>query len=141
MDNVETNKKIYQIVRLYLMCFDIYKHSSFSSWYSILDVIIDIFFLFDVFLGFFTAYYDFEEQLITRLHPIAMNYLTGWFFCDLLSGFPFNSLFILTSSKSSSFVRTYISDELKLLDLLKILRVLKLFKVFLLNFFTFTIRP
>ena len=138
-DMLITFFSIYSVIYTpYLMCFDIYKHSSFSSWYSILDVIIDIFFLFDVFLGFFTAYYDFEEQLITRLHPIAMNYLTGWFFCDLLSGFPFNSLFILTSSKSSSFVRTYISDELKLLDLLKILRVLKLFKVFLLNFFTFT---
>lgn len=137
LDMLITFFSIYSVIYTpYLMCFDIYKQSSFSSWYSILDVIIDIFFLTDIFIGFFTAYYDFEEQLITRLHPIAMNYLTGWFFCDFLAGFPFNSLFIITSSKSSSFVKTYISDELKLLDLLKILRVLKLFKVFLLNSFT-----
>ena len=121
-----------------LLCFDIYKKTSFSNWSSILDVIIDCFFIVDIFLGFITAYYDFEEQLITRLHPIAMNYLTGWFFCDLLSGFPFNTIFIIASSYQSEFVLTYISDEFKLLDLLKILRVLKLFKSFMLNSFTST---
>ena len=59
------------------------------------EFIIDFFFFIDFILGFFTAYLNFEEQLISNNKSIITHYLKTWFFLDLISAIPINSLFIL----------------------------------------------
>ena len=50
-------------------------------------------YILDFFLGFITGFYDFEEYLITNKKFMFYNYLTSWFTFDILTGFPFNTLF------------------------------------------------
>ena len=71
----------------------------FSSFSLLINFVIDIFFIIDFFLGFFTAYLDFEETLISNNKSILMHYLFGWFFVDLLSGIPVNSIFMIILGK------------------------------------------
>ena len=42
----------------------------------------------DCFLGFFRAYYNWEEQLILSKRSIIKKYLSEWFIFDLISSFP-----------------------------------------------------
>ena len=58
------------------------------SFNSLLNYFIDILNIADLFLGFFRAYYNWEENLITKKKNITFHYLTGWFFLDLLSFVP-----------------------------------------------------
>lgn len=122
------------ILTPYSLAFDFYLGVPITSYQYIMDIIVDAFFGLDVIMGFFTAYYDFEEQLITRLKPIAKNYLLKWFLIDLICGIPFNTMLPgLNHNKKYNFIITYISDNSKLVQLLMIVRLLKLFKVFYLN--------
>jgi hypothetical protein len=54
----------------------------YFSWYTLLNNIVDIFYILDLISGFFTAFYNIEEQLITKLNILAINYLFGWFIID-----------------------------------------------------------
>ena len=47
----------------------------------------------DLFLGFFRAYYNWEEQLISKNRVIARKYLTGWFLFDLVASVPIYTIF------------------------------------------------
>ena len=42
----------------------------------------------DLFLGFFRAYYNWDEQLISKNRVIARKYLTSWFLIDLVASVP-----------------------------------------------------
>jgi len=62
---------------------------------------------------------------------IAKNYITGWFFIDLISIFPFN--LILSSTGDSSDINgmakiTRIGRMYKLVKLTRLLRILKILK-------------
>jgi hypothetical protein len=60
-----------------------------SSWYYI-DTVIDFIFITDLFVNFFSAYYDEEGKLVTNNKKIATKYLKSWFIIDLIASFPFN---------------------------------------------------
>jgi hypothetical protein len=60
-----------------------------SAWYYI-DTVIDFIFITDLFVNFFSAYYDEEGKLVTNNKKIATKYLKGWFIIDLIASFPFN---------------------------------------------------
>jgi hypothetical protein len=66
----------------------------------IINNIINIFYIFDLFLGFITAYYDIEERFIIKLPNIIFNYLTSWFIPDLISSFPYSIISLLKISKN-----------------------------------------
>jgi hypothetical protein len=72
-----------------------YQEIQLSSFIIIMDFIIDFFYILDLFLNFFIGYYNFEEQFITYFIYIILNYLKTWFIIDLISAFPFNTMFIL----------------------------------------------
>eukprot|EP01052_Picozoa_sp_SAG31_P008812 SAG31_NODE_451_length_15511_cov_77.547301_6_plen_520_part_00 len=59
------------------------------------DVFVDIYFLADLVLNFFTAFYDDKGVREFRLGKIAANYLRGWFLIDLLSCLPVNYIILL----------------------------------------------
>jgi hyperpolarization activated cyclic nucleotide-gated potassium channel 1 len=49
---------------------------------------IDCIFGIDLALNFFFAYYDQEDNVVDKRKKIAMDYLYGWFFIDLLTVLP-----------------------------------------------------
>ena len=53
-----------------------------------LEALFDLFFLVDIALTFFSAYYNSEDVLIERKSQIAWNYLKFWFILDLASAVP-----------------------------------------------------
>lgn len=57
--------------------------------YYYLDMIIDIFFLIDIIITFFSAYYNLEDEICVQHKLIAINYITGWFLIDFIGIFPF----------------------------------------------------
>ena len=52
--------------------------------------IIEIIFIMDLFLGFFRAYYNWEEQLVSKHRYIIKKYLGEWFIFDLIAAIPVN---------------------------------------------------
>ena len=59
---------------------------------SLINIFIEVLNILDFFLGFFRAYYNWEEQLITKHRMIAKNYLKTWFIIDLLASIPFYTI-------------------------------------------------
>jgi hypothetical protein len=61
-----------------------------ALWEIVVDTIMDITFLTDIVLNFFTDYLDAEtNQRITSMGKIAKAYLKTTFAFDLVAGFPF----------------------------------------------------
>lgn len=108
----------------------------------IFNVIIDCVFFFDIIMSFFTAYYDFDEQLVTEIKLIAVHYLHTWFALDFITGIPLNSFLDLyrylcqNSLFTISTEQIFTSNSYTLINLLKLLRLLKAFKVFMSNSFS-----
>ena len=48
----------------------------------------ELLYICDLFLGFFRAYYNFDEQLVCKKRKIIKKYLTDWFLFDLISSIP-----------------------------------------------------
>jgi hypothetical protein len=49
------------------------------SWKFLLDVVVDAYFMVDLFLQFNTAYLDERGLQVVSLKTIAWHYVTGWF--------------------------------------------------------------
>lgn len=88
---------------------------------EVIEVIIDVIMWIDLFLNFFTAYTDGEENLVKNRKKIIIKYLKTWFIIDLLSVFPFTQLV----KKDNS----YVARISKITRLPKFYKVLKLFKI------------
>lgn len=99
-------------------------------WYNINNAI-DLMFLIDMVIIFFTAKYDSDFFLVERRKEIASTYIQGWFFIDLLSIIPFD-LIISTEeidSSSTQMIRLVrIGRMSKLIKLTRLLKMLKLIK-------------
>ena len=61
----------------------------YSLGFSIVEYFVDVIFLADLILTFFTAIYDNEHKLITNKKVIARNYLKGWFLIDLIAWYEY----------------------------------------------------
>jgi hypothetical protein len=109
-------------------------------WYSTLNYLIDFCFLIDIVINFNTAIIDEEFKVIDDRKAIAMHYITGWFFIDLVSIVPFESLSMLIyledgqdegmgSTKANQLIRiARISKLYKLAKIVKLLRLIKIAK-------------
>lgn len=60
-----------------------------NSTYQVIDLVINIMFIFDILLGFRTTYFDALGQEIRDPKQISTNYLRGMFIIDLLSSIPY----------------------------------------------------
>ena len=58
----------------------------------LINFIIELLNIIDLFLGFFRAFYNWEEQLIHKNKIIAKNYITSWFLFDLIASVPFYTI-------------------------------------------------
>ena len=106
-----------------------------------LNLIIDVVFIFDIILSFFTAYYDFDEKLVKYYYLMALHYMQTWFIVDFLSGIPMNSILdlIIIKYPNSDYAistRTFYQGKLTVMyNSLKLLRLIKAMKVFSMNAF------
>ena len=121
-----------------ILCFHPIISTDFKSWYLIINLLIDFFYIIDLVIGFFTAYYDIEEKFIKKLPEISVNYLSGWFLIDLLCAIPFNTIFAITLKKNK-YIRTY-NDLYQLNELLESFRIIKIYKSYLNNELTHSIK-
>lgn len=91
------------------------------------DIIVEVTFLVDMVLGFFTAYERPDFLLNTEHRFIAINYFKGWFIFDFMAGFPFSLL--LTNSQVVLLKLFKVVRIVKVIRILKILKVSRLLKV------------
>jgi len=73
-------------------------YGRFSVWYYI-DIVVDVFFILDLFINFFYAYYDNDKKLVTNNKTLAKNYLKSWFIVDLVASFPLSLVLIEMESE------------------------------------------
>jgi potassium voltage-gated channel Eag-related subfamily H protein 2 len=70
---------------------------------AVLDFIVDIMFIIDIFINFRTTYVDpNNEHIISHPGKIALHYFKGWFFIDALAAVPFELFFFGNSVKEVS---------------------------------------
>jgi hypothetical protein len=87
----------------------------------------DIIFFVDIFIAFFSAYYNENDELVYDRAIIAKGYLTSWFLIDFLSSIPISMLF--QQHSYSSLVRISRLPKLyRLVKLTKLTRILKVIK-------------
>ena len=104
-------------------------HFSFNSF-------IDLLYIIDLFLGFFRAYYNWEEQLIKKKRKIVLKYLKGWFLFDLIASIPIYTINKIYEPEciENENISKYSNIVLNNLHYLLISnRLFKVFKVFLNN--------
>ena len=117
-----------------ILCFYSKFIFTFLFWFNIINILIDLIYITDLVLGFFTAYYDIEERYIKKLSEISFHYLTSWFIIDLLSAIPFQSIFNLINRNKGEYFYSY-SGDFKLYELWEIFRLFKIYKAICKNEF------
>lgn len=91
---------------------------------AVMDGLVNYFFLFDIFVAFNTAIVDSRtELLVSNRLLIAKDYLKFWFWIDLISALPFESILLSLGIKSGNL------DAVLLLKLLRLTRVFRLLRV------------
>ncbi len=55
---------------------------------SLINIFTEFLYIMDLFLGFFRAYHNWVEQLVTKHRYIIKKYLINWFILDLISAIP-----------------------------------------------------
>ena len=94
-----------------------------TVYFIILNTIIDIVFFTDILVNFRTTYINEKSgDEIMDFKKIAIKYLKGRFWIDLLASIPFDTIALIFFGSSSS-------EELQLIGLLKLVRVLRLNRI------------
>ena len=101
------------------------------------DFFCDFFCFVDLILGFFTAFYDNEDQLIGNNFLIIKHYFFSWFFFDLVLAVPFNSIFNLINYYKylNKKIFIFVDDYYSLCFIFRLVRIFKLLKIYLKNSF------
>lgn len=85
------------IISLYIpfvFSFDIDTSSNDLKYF---DFVMDLWFMIEIMLNFFTGYYQ-SGLLVLSKKRIAANYIKSWFFPDILSSFPFSIMYFTDAS-------------------------------------------
>ena len=91
-------------------------------------MIVDIWFIFDIYLTFNTAYYlGSHDLLITNKKSVRMHYTKGFFLIDLAAVFPFEPLAALQKLDGNKALSTF--SVLKMFKLSRMVRVIRIAKV------------
>ena len=134
-------KKIFDICLILLFLYDAFINSWLNSnnngelcnkykFEIILNFIIEIFYIFDFIMGFFIAYYNNDEILITKLELLIFNYLNTWCFFDFLMSIPFDGiLYFYSKNKIPEYSPSH-NNESNIHYILTFIRKLKFIKLF-----------
>jgi hypothetical protein len=91
-----------------------------SLWWFILDTAMDLLFLCDIFVNFFTVYTNQHEDYETARAKIAWHYIKGWFLFDVISVLPINYLFEQGQG---------VNDLARLVRLTRLYKMVKIFRI------------
>ena len=98
------------------------------AW-TIINAIIDLLFLIDIFVIFNTAIYDQYFQIIEDRKQIAIIYLKGWFAIDVLAILPFDLILNAGGLKNGSNAMVRFARIGRLYRLVKLTRLLRVIKI------------
>jgi hypothetical protein len=96
------------------------------------ELMVDILFLTDVALTFFTAIYDKHGTLLVDKKQISAKYIKGWFFIDFATSIPTQVLELIFAKSLEARVNAKI---LRLLRIPRIFKLLRLTKIMNLDIF------
>ena len=126
------------LITFYYLVYNPYYISSYTKYTppddftfnEILNIIMEFILIFDFFLQFIRAYYDFDDNLIKNNKKIFYNYINNWFLFDFICVIPFFTLFKfyqkdIFKSEYKTICRYYCEAN----NLLYILTFLKMFKI------------
>ena len=118
----------------FFLAYNIHKcKNEFLSLNSILFYLFDLIYILDVLAGFFRAFYDFEDLLVTDKKSIFHHYLTGWFLIDFFEAIPFYTIFNIAKRKCDinlEFIFLNNSSVFSFHYSLLLLKIFKIFKIF-----------
>lgn len=95
-----------------------------GSGIFIFETIIDLIFFFDILITLNSAFINSHGELETNRWIVAKNYLTGFFFLDVMAIFPF---WYLTDYESES--KTHLTRMIRLTKLTRIFRISKIIPI------------
>ena len=84
----------------YYLAHDPFLNYSYFTFKIYLFHMIENFYIIDLIISFFRAYYNYDEILIKNVPDMSCNYLKNWFFLDLVVAIPFYSLFFYLEYKN-----------------------------------------
>ena len=93
------------IVMPFQVCFD--DSDGIIAWSFTIDVILEILFILDIVVTFFSAYEDNDGNIIVRPWHIFKNYIKFWFWLDSIACFPLDYIFLGDNSSTSKRTRAY----------------------------------
>ena len=125
----------FSIVPLYLAKTHDFCKERYISIIPIINLFIETLNIIDLFLGFFRAYYNWEEQLIHKNKNIIKKYLSGWFLFDLIAAVPIYSINKIREPYCNEYEQTTYYNIVinKPHYLLLCNRLFKIFKIFEFN--------
>ena len=92
-----------------------------QSVHEDINLAIDCFFLTDIAINFFTAYFDEDIGILeVHLRAIARHYVMGWFLFDLASSLPMDRIVCSTLQNN---------DSNNIVRFIKVFRVIKVFRI------------
>ena len=108
----------------------VFTQNESSAWIFIY-ALIDLIFLTDIVMTFFTTYTDQHTSLEeTRHKRIAWNYVKTWLIFDIFSVIPFDYLlFAIQQDENNAFDLFMFSKFARVYKLLRLTRVFKVFKL------------
>jgi len=109
------------------ICFEV--NLALNNPWSLLDLMVDVIFMFDVVINFNTSYLE-GPKLITSRRKIAKTYLKRWFLLDAVTSIPFEYIVGSLESGQSHFSKiAMLLKVARIARLLKLLRLVKLVSV------------
>ncbi|KAG2442021.1 hypothetical protein HYH02_009813 [Chlamydomonas schloesseri] len=104
-----------------IICFGLTGDIWHGDWLGIIELTVDLAFLFDIYLNFRTAYYDSKGHLVTERWRIARHYLRTWFVLDVICVIPYD----LITAGTMGFL-----SMLKLLRVMRVGKVIRMIKMY-----------
>ncbi len=126
---------VYKPLSLVLNNCDLKNTITSITFDNITNLFIDILFIFDLIINFFKAYYNFDEQLITKSNRIFFHYIKGYFLIDIISAIPYYSIFKFIALfryikhgitvHCQTYYNHQIHDAFQIIELLKLIKLIK----------------
>lgn len=102
-----------------------------SSFASFLNYLVDVLFGIDIIVNFLSAYEE-NHRIEVRFKNIFKNYISGWFFIDLVATFP-TQILIKAEENTGVNKLARLARLPRLYRLFRVLRIFKIFKLFKYN--------
>ncbi|XP_033641645.1 potassium voltage-gated channel unc-103-like [Asterias rubens] len=97
--------------------------SSYSEPLVVLDLIVDVMFIVDIFINFRTTFIDdVKGEVVSDPPKIAKHYLKGWFVIDVLAAIPFDLILFVVANDEKTTTTMGLLKSARLLRLLRVAR-------------------